>query len=78
MTMNGAPEVQFPVNIQNWDYSVGATPSPMRAAIANGALSLMGNLMSPAPGSVGQMRGAKMGRHQQRGPGFAQKLAGFV
>ena len=74
MTMNGAPEVQFPVNIQNWDYSVGATPSPMRAAIANGALSLMGNLMSPAPGSVGQMRGAKMGRHQQRGPGFAQKL----
>jgi hypothetical protein len=51
----------FPVNLQQWDYSVGATPSPMRAAIANGASSLLGNLMSPAPGSIGSIRGQKMG-----------------
>ena len=76
-SMNGAGDltsVHFPVNLQNWDYSVGATPSPMRAAIANGALSLVGSLMSPAPGSIGSVRGAKMGRNNGRGPGFAQRL----
>jgi hypothetical protein len=79
MTMNGTnadltSSVHFPDNLNNWDYSVGATPSPMRAAIANGALSLVGNLMSPAPGSVGSIRSSKMGRNSGRGPGFAQRL----
>ena len=78
-SMNGAASggdlhSSFPVNLQNWDFSVGATPSPMRAAIANGHLSLVGSLMSPAPGSIGSIRGSKMGRNGGRGPGFAQRL----
>ena len=74
MGASGAAMVtDFPVNLQNWDYSVGATPSPMRAAIANGALSLVGSLMSPAPGSAYGIRGTRSFA-QKGGPGFGQKL----